>query len=238
MGFPGSSAGRKSACSARALGWEDSLEKGTATQASILAWRIPWTEEPGRLHTVSPWGRKDSDTTEWHSLSLSVDVISKFFLQPTYFHPANDQKIIAGVQFMLINTLLDYNGPLQFNLYYRLNSSNNVSFSLFPKRNLGQEEDETGEVISSPCIVFLFLLLLLWVETGSPRSLAVFRLSYLNPWGFRGAQSIKNPPAIQETQVWSLSKEDLLEKGLATNSSIIAWEIPWTEEPGGLQSIG
>ena len=64
MGFPGSSAGRKSACSARALGWEDSLEKGTATQASILAWRIPWTEEPGRLHTVSPWGRKDSDTTE------------------------------------------------------------------------------------------------------------------------------------------------------------------------------
>ena len=184
MGFPGSSAGRKSAFRAGALGCEDSLEKGTATQSSILAWRIPWTKEPGRLHTVSPWGRKESDTTERHS--LSVDVTSKFFLQPTYFHPANDQKIIAVVQFMIINTLLDYNGPLQLNLYYSWNSSNNLSFSLFPNRNLGQEEDETGEVISSPCVVFLFLLLLLWAETGSPCSLTVFRLSYLNPWVFLG----------------------------------------------------
>ena len=86
MGFPGNSAGRKSTCNAGALGWEDSLEKGMASQSSILAWRIPWTEEPDRLHTVSPWGRKESDTTEWHSLSPSIDIISKFFLQLTYFH--------------------------------------------------------------------------------------------------------------------------------------------------------
>ena len=42
----------------------------------------------------------------------------------------------------------------------------------------------------------------------------------------------------QETQVRSLSREDPLEKGMATHSSILAWRIPWTEEPGGLQSIG
>ena len=139
---------------------------------------------------------------------------------------------------MLTNTLLDYNGPLQLNLHYSWNFSNNSSFSLFPKRNLGQEEDETGEVISSPWVVFLFLLLLLWAETESPCSLTGFRLSYLNPWGFLSGSVNKESAAIQETQVWSLSQEDLLEKGLATNSSIVAWEIPWTEEPGGLQSIG
>ena len=45
---------------------------------------------------------------------------------------------------------------------------------------------------------------------------------------------VKNPPAMQETQVLSLGQEDTLEKGLATHSSILAWRIPWTEEPGGL----
>ena len=48
---------------------------------------------------------------------------------------------------------------------------------------------------------------------------------------------VKNPPAMQETRVPSLGQEDPLEKGLATHSSILAWRSPWTEEPGGLQSI-
>ena len=51
-------------------------------------------------------------------------------------------------------------------------------------------------------------------------------------------QTVKNPPAIQETWVQSLSWEDLLEEGMATHSRILAWRIPWTEEPGGLQSMG
>ena len=50
-------------------------------------------------------------------------------------------------------------------------------------------------------------------------------------------QTVKNPPAMQETQVQSLGREDLLEKEIATHFSILAWEIPWTEEPGELQSI-
>ena len=49
---------------------------------------------------------------------------------------------------------------------------------------------------------------------------------------------VKNPPEILETQVPSLHGEDPLEKGMATHSSILAWRISWTEEPGRLQSIG
>ena len=51
------------------------------------------------------------------------------------------------------------------------------------------------------------------------------------------AQSIKKLPAMQETQVRFLGQEDSLEKEMATHSSILALEIPWTEEPGGLQSM-
>ena len=47
---------------------------------------------------------------------------------------------------------------------------------------------------------------------------------------------VKNPPAKQEMQVLSLGQEDRLKEEMATHSSILAWEIPWTEEPGGLQS--
>ena len=49
---------------------------------------------------------------------------------------------------------------------------------------------------------------------------------------------VKNLPAIQETQVRSLVWEDPLEEGMAAHSSILAWGIPWTKEPGGLQSMG
>ena len=49
---------------------------------------------------------------------------------------------------------------------------------------------------------------------------------------------VKNPPMMQHTQVRSLGREDSLEKEMATHSRILAWEIPWTEEPGGLQSMG
>ena len=52
------------------------------------------------------------------------------------------------------------------------------------------------------------------------------------------AQSVKNLPAMQETRVQSLGWEDPLEKEIATHSSILAWKISWTEEPGGLQSMG
>ena len=60
------------------------------------------------------------------------------------------------------------------------------------------------------------------------------------PWPkcFPSSSDGKNLPAMQETQVPSLGWEDTLEKGMATHFNNLAWRIPWTEEPGGLQSIG
>ena len=52
------------------------------------------------------------------------------------------------------------------------------------------------------------------------------------------AQTVKNLPAMWETQIRSLGWEDPLEKGMATHSSILAWRIPWTKDPGRLQSMG
>ena len=52
------------------------------------------------------------------------------------------------------------------------------------------------------------------------------------------AQTVKRLPTMQETRVWPLGQEDPLEKEMATHSSTLAWEVPWMEEPGGLQSMG
>jgi len=71
-----------------------------------------------------------------------------------------------------------------------------------------------------------------WTELTSP---------WLGEWWSSRvlvAQTVKNLPAKQETQVWSLGWEDPLEKGMATHSSILAWRIPWTKEPGRPQSMG
>ena len=57
-------------------------------------------------------------------------------------------------------------------------------------------------------------------------------------WDFLVAQSVRNLPAVQETWVQSLGQENPLEKEMATHSSILAWEIPWSEAPGWLQSMG
>ena len=63
--------------------------------------------------------------------------------------------------------------------------------------------------------------------------------SILTPWwASLVVPMVKNLPAMWETQVWTLDWEDPLEKGMATHSSILAWRIPWIEEPGGLQSVG
>ena len=57
-------------------------------------------------------------------------------------------------------------------------------------------------------------------------------------WGFPGGSMVKNVPLMQETQVRSLGQEHPLEKEMTIHSSILAWGILWTEEPGGLQYIG
>ena len=79
-------------------------------------------------------------------------------------------------------------------------------------------------------------------ETVLPLSLSLFFFSFLcgsKPTeGFLVTQSVKNVPTVQEIRVQSLGLEDPLEKEMATHSSTLAWKIPWTEEPGGLQTMG
>ena len=64
----------------RSLGWEDPLEKGMATHSSILAWRIPWTEGPGELHSM---GLQESDTTEWLTFTHMLQYIAVTEKVPT-----------------------------------------------------------------------------------------------------------------------------------------------------------
>ena len=76
-------------------------------------------------------------------------------------------------------------------------------------------------------------------NTGSRKSAGEgtgYPLQY--SWASLVAQTVKNLPTIQETLVRSLGREDPLEEGMATHSSILAWRIPRTEDPGGLQSTG
>ena len=76
------------------------------------------------------------------------------------------------------------------------------------------------------------------LSSPSPSPSATFR-AYVLPTGTSlVVQSVKNLHTVQETQVWSLGQEDPLKKKMATHSSILAWRISWTEEPGGLQSMG
>ena len=80
-------------------------------------------------------------------------------------------------------------------------------------------------------IVTIFAVFLSW----SP---ALRFVRYTVFWASLVAQRLKHLPAIRETWVQSLGQEDPLEKEMATHSSILAWRIPWTEEPGRLQSTG
>ena len=87
--------------------------------------------------------------------------------------------------------------------------------SSFTKRNISQEWN---------CVTqYLSMLLIEWDH--------IIRASLV-------AQMVKNRPAMQETQVWSLGWEDILEKGMATHSSNLAWRIPWTDKPGVLKFMG
>ena len=87
------------------------------------------------------------------------------------------------------------------------------------------------EKCSFPLVHFFFFFLIFWM----------LRITLKNRWKYKVgqvAQLVKNLPAMQETQVQSLGGEDPLAESMATHSSILAWKIPRTEEPGGLQFVG
>ena len=72
----------------------------------------------------------------------------------------------------------------------------------------------------------------------NPRNIECLWQKVYSKWASLIAQLVKNLPAMQKTQVQFLGQEDPLEKEMATHSSILAWRIPWTEEPSRLQSMG
>ena len=76
------------------------------------------------------------------------------------------------------------------------------------------------------------------IETLGKLSELAINIQHADYWASLVAQTVKNLPAVQETRVQSLGQVDPLEKGMATHSSIPAWRIPWSEEPGGLWSLG
>ena len=78
-----------------------------------------------------------------------------------------------------------------------------------------------------------------WLSTLAFKWIKINQLFIWHPLcSFLVAQTVKNLPAMQETWIWSLGWENPLKKGVVTHSSILAWRIPWTEEPGRLQFMG
>ena len=103
-----------------------------------------------------------------------------------------------------------------------------LAFWMLPKRSQGTS-------IAATLIVYHMLIQFTFLPDSLPASPPLFsRIS----WGFPNGSEVKNQPAMMETWVQSLGQEDPLEKGMTTHSSILAWRIPWTEEPGRLQSMG
>ena len=98
-----------------------------------------------------------------------------------------------------------------------------VSVSIAPEAGLMTVSSSASLFRSSLASLFR------WQSSG-------FAWNFKRPWASLVAHMVKN--AIQETQVQSLGGEDPLGKGMATHCSIFAWRIPWTEKPGGLQSMG
>ena len=97
----------------------------------------------------------------------------------------------------------------------------------------------TTWIITKPAQVNIVIMpsLLMRKQRLMPVGKELAKIAVRGSWAVLVAHMIKNPPAIWEIWVHSLGLEDPLEEGTATHSSILAWRIPWTEEPGGLQSM-
>ena len=145
-----------------------------ATHSGILAWRIPWTEEPGGLQSMG-------------SQRVRRDLL-------TYHCNAEYMGSIPGLRTKIPCAL------------FAVRPKNHQ-----PTRNKSQDFSFHREFQNPIPVSYLASLV---------------------------AQKGKNLSTMQETQVRSLSREDALGKEMATHSSLLAWRIPWTEQPGGLQSRG
>ena len=168
-----------------------------ATHSSILAWRIPWTEEPGGLQSM---GLQESDTTEWLSLLL---LLQRLYANTMLF----DVRNCHWTQVHVPKAQWD-----QANWNIRVRSRERFTAGL-------SKENRCWEI-------YVIKHTSWWkIDTSHKHSFSVDSV-------------VKNLPAVQEMQVQSLHQEAPLERQVVTCSSVLAREIPWTEEPCGLQSMG
>ena len=96
---------------------------------------------------------------------------------------------------------------------------------------------ESHLVYSFVCPWTVGFLHILAIMSDAAMKICIYKYRFKSP-GFPGGSEIKNPPPMQETQVGSLGQEDPLGEEMSTHSSVLAWRNPWTEEPGGLESMG
>ena len=154
-----------------------------ATHFSTLAWKIPWMEEPGRLQSMGSQRVRHDWATSLHSLhSLHTLLLEK------------EMTTHSSVLAWRIPWTEEPGGPWSMKL-----------------QRVGHDWSDWAGMHTCVCTYICAFLM---------------------------AQMIKNQASMLETQVQSLDQEDPLEKGLATHSSILAWRIPWTEGPDGLQFLG
>ena len=166
-----------------------------ATHSSILAWEVPWTEEPGRLQStglqrVGHDGRDlayDSTGNPWK------------FKFPIFLEEEVRQMCVGGSKIAMV-------------FYIRIPSEHTGRAALFTLMP-AQQAPHRDTLESVRLLIWLFVV---------------------HNLGFPDGSVVKNTPAMQETQVCFLGWEDTLEKEMLTHSSILASEIPWTTEPGGL----
>ena len=179
-----------------------------APHSSTLAWKIPWTEEPGGLQSM---GSLESDTTEWLHFHFSLSCIGEGNGNPLQCSCLENLRD-GGAWWAAVYGVIQSQTRLK-RLSNLVNTSIKTMRKLFWCGNWSYSYR-------------------LWTEYK-----VWSYLKYIHR-DFPVAQTVKNLPARQETWVSSLDWEVPLEKGMAIHSSILAWRIPWTEKPGGLQSMG
>ena len=181
----------------RSLSTEDPLEKGMATHSSILAWRIPWTKEPGELQSMgSQRVGHDWATNTFTSLSMMPSC----------------------------------------NEFGSVSSSLNFWNSL---RRIGINSYMFGIILLWHCLALDFWLLevLLFRNLMLLLVISQFQLS-ISSWLSLGKLYLSRNLSVSSRLTNLLAYSCLSEKAMATHSNTLAWKIPWTEEPGRLQSMG
>ena len=271
----------------------------TDTHFSILAWRIPWTEEPGRLQSV---GSQESDTTERLSTHIHKNrrrarlghwaVVCRSFEYTVYWslcgllcldtaethctfsisiasimiHFLFWQSSVTGFSFkwyfqeplssVFVSILRAVDHGLYLGAWFQLCRSKNLPVLLVERAGIWSSKmapdkcwwspriREPKQIASSewvypqlgehppcsPCRMVLRIIIHSVSLYWAPASHCIFCLALEMYWASLVSQMVKNPPAMQESGLWSLGWEDPLEEGIATHSSIVAW----IEEPGGL----